>query len=198
MDVKLGLYEIIENRLDEWRSYEPALQLYFVSSDIETYGKYKFKKSIDRSEHLRATVLSELNKNLYDNELNAEEKKQTYLKFIERLCKPDKTYKKVATENEDGNENYNVKDEFEEINRIKEEQEAMSDNIQLIENRIEQLNEIKMNTSLSEIENYALEYINSKRIEKHPKLELFTLQGVIQIANRAAYKLILSGKIMNK
>lgn len=198
MSIKLGLYEIIENRLDEWWSFEPALQLYFVSSDIETYGKYKFNKSIDRSEHLKATVLSELNKSLSDIELNVEEKKQTYLKFIEKLYKPDKTFNKITTENKDGNENYTVKDELEEIYRRNEEQETIFDNLELLETRIEQLSEIKENASLSDIESFALEYINSKRIEKHPMLELFTLQGIIQIANRAAYKLILFCKIMNK
>ncbi len=37
---------------------------------------------------------------------------------------------------------------------------------------------------------YALNYVKDRNSEKHVLLEHFTLKGIIQIANRAAYKII--------
>lgn len=63
-----------------------------------------------------------------------------------------------------------------------------------IAERIEQLEELTQDANLSDIEKHALEFLKSERKEKHPLLNNFTLNGIMQIANRGAYKLYYLNK----
>lgn len=91
MSIKLGLYEIIDYRFEEWLSYDAALQLYFITNDVEIYGKEKYKKSIYRAGSISVSKLSLLLKDFNTvAKYGKGELKKKYLLFIEEVCKPDK------------------------------------------------------------------------------------------------------------
>jgi len=191
MNIRLGLYETIDNYFEEWLSYPNAIKLDFITSDIETYGWVKHKKSINRIGSLSPQQLNGLlNDFSAVDKKDKEALKNIYAVFIEKVCKPDK---RVTTQrNEDGeeqNENYSSTDEFKAITALEETEEINITATEYIEEKSKQLVELAQAARLSDIEKYALDFLKSKKIEKHPLLNNFTLNGIIQIANRGAYKL---------
>jgi hypothetical protein len=193
MSIKLGLYETIDNRFEEWLGYDNALKLFFITNDIEIFGKGKYKDSFNQTGHASIYKLNELIKAF--NALPRTDKeglKNAYFAFIEEMCKPDK---KVAMtqnmEDDEGSrtETYSAVDEYKTVTRRDEIEELSKEDSLVTEERTEQLEELAKNARLSNIEIYVLEFLNSGRIEKHVLLDNFTLNGIIQIANRAAYKL---------
>ncbi len=196
MNIKLGLYETIDNRFEEWLSYDPALQLYFITNDIEIYSKAKFNKSIYMAESVSANKLNVLLKefNAVDKN-NKDALKKKYLSFIETTCKPDKKVVPKQRSEDELTEGYSRMDEYKAIKGQDEEQEESIEAEAFISERIEQLNALTENTQLSDIEKYALDFLKSERKEKHSLLNNFTLNGIIQIANRGAYKLYHLNKI---
>ncbi len=196
MNIKLGLYETIDNRFEEWLSYDAALKLYFITNDIEIYSKATFNKSIYRAESISVNKLNMLLKEFNTVEKSDKEAlKKKYLSFIETIYKPDRKVVPKQRSEDELTEGYSRMDEYKAIEGKDEEQEESIEAEAFISERIEQLNELKENTQLSDIEIYVLDFLKSERKEKHTLLNNFTLNGIIQIANRGAYKLYHLNKI---
>jgi hypothetical protein len=192
MDIKLGLYETIDKRFDEWLNFDNALKLYFITSDIEIYGKEKFKKSIYRVGSVSVNKLDQLIKEFKSvPKSNKVQLKKIYLEFIETICKPDKKQAPLQIEQVDGDrtENYSVTDEYEAIKEQVEIEEEIIEERLVFEEKANQLEKLIQKAKLSDIEIYALNFLKSERKERHLFLYNFTANGIIQIANRAAYKL---------
>ena len=191
MEIKLGLYETIDKHFEEWLVYDNALKLYFITSDIEIYGKEKYKMSIYRVNIVSENKLYELLKKFNTtSKADKEGLKKIYLNFIEEICKPDKR-NIIVKKNDDDNlrpENYTVIDEYQAILEQEGLMEDFADSTNYVEEKSLELEIIAENAQLSDIENYALEFIRDRN-QKHPLLDNFTLNGIIQIANRGAYKL---------
>lgn len=192
MKVTLGLYEVIDTHFEEWKAYEPALKMLFVSSDIEIYGKAKFNKTLYRAESVSVNMITNLLKS-FSTVLNndKEELKKIYTDFIDAVCKPDKRLagKISGADEADRNEGYSEKDEFKAVNDIDEANEVETLDTEVFEERTTRLETLVDDAKLSDIEQYALNYVKDRNSEKHFLLEHFTIKGIIQIANRAAYKL---------
>lgn len=197
MSIKLGLYETIDNRFEEWLSYDAALQLYFITNDVEIYGKEIFKKSIYRAGSISVNKLNVLLKDFNAvAKKDKEELKKKYLLFIEEVCKPDKKITpEQRNDDDETTESYNKYDEYKAIKEQDYDEEINKEAETFITERIEQLEELTQDANLSDIEKYALEFLKSERKEKHTLLNNFTLNGIIQIANRGAYKLYYVKKI---
>jgi hypothetical protein len=184
MNIKLGLYETIDNHFNEWLSYPIALKLDFIISDVEVYGRFKFNKRIDRAEHFSLKKINILVDSFNRVKLEDKQKlKNIYLEFIDEICKPDKIYMHTDEEN------YTIKDEYNVVKNKKLTDEDEEELERIFSDNIEQLNILTKETRLSHIENNALKYLRSQRKEKDKSLNIFTLEGIIQIANRGAYKL---------
>lgn len=192
MKVALGLYEVIDSHFEEWKAYEPALKMLFISSDIEIYGKAKYNKILYRAESVSGIMITNLLKEFSTVSMtDKEELKRIYTKFIDAICRPDKKMTvKIGSEGEaERNEAYSEKDEFKAVNEIDEADEIKALDTEVFEERTTKLESLVNDAKLSDIELYALNYVKDRNSEKHILLEHFTLKGIIQIANRAAYKL---------
>ncbi len=195
MKVALGLYEVIDSRFEEWKAYEPALKILFISADIEIYGKAKFNKTLYRAESVSVNMITNLLKDFSTVSITDKEGlKRVYTNFIDGVCKPDKKVTgKISSEGEaERNEAYSEKDEFKAVNDIDEADEIEVLTTEVFEERTTRLQSLVDDAKLSDIEQYALNYVKDRNGEKHFLLEHFTLKGIIQIANRAAYKIIFS------
>lgn len=182
-------YNIFEIGFEEFLSYDNALKILLIEGDVEKIGKEKFKKSIYRAESLTAQQLKGLLKDFdaFDKK-DKETLKKVYAAFIEKVCKKDKRV--IIQRNEDEqNESYNSADEYKVVTALKETDEINIASTEYLEGKSTLLEELTQAARLSDIEMHALEYLKSKKIEKHPLLNNFTLNGIIQIANRGAYKL---------
>lgn len=192
MKVALGLYEVIDSHFEEWKAYEPALKMLFISADIEIYGKAKFNKTLYRAESVSVNMIANLLKS-FSTVLNndKEELKEIYTEFIDAVCKPDKslTGKISASVEAERNEAYSDKDEFKAVNDIDEANEFEAQDTEVFEERTMKFETLVENAKLSDIELHALNYLKDRNSKKHILLEHFTLKGIVQIANRAAYKL---------
>jgi hypothetical protein len=198
MKVKLGLYEVIDTYFEEWKAYEPALKMLFISSDIEIYGKAKFNKILYRAESVSVNMITNLLKEFSTVSMTDKDGlKNIYTNFIDRVCKPDKKVDgKIRIEGEDErNEAYSEKAEFKAVNEIDETDEMDAIDQEVFEERTTRLESLVDDAKLSDIELYALNYVKDRNSEKHILLEHFTLKGIIQIANRAAYKLYYKKKL---
>jgi len=192
MKTKLALYEVIDTRFDEWNAYDPALKIILISGDIEIYGREKFKKSVDHSDGISLDKINELQQEFSTAPGGDKERlKKIYTAFIDELCKPDRN---LAMKNANGSNGkqgkaYTERDEFKLAKEIKDAEELEALDAEVYEQRTIELGAIGESVKLSDIEKLALNYIKDRKNEKHPLLECFTLKGIIQIANRAAYKL---------
>lgn len=198
MKVALGLYEVIDTHFEEWKVYEPALKMLFISSDIEIYGKAKFNKTLYRAESVSVNMIADLLKEFATVSMTDKEGlKNVYTKFIEGVCKPDKKVSvRIISDGEaERNEGYSERDEFKAVNEIDEADEIDALDTEVYEERTTRLESLVDKAKLSDIELYALNYLKDRNSEKHILLELFTLKGIIQIANRAAYKLYFISKL---
>ena len=198
MSIKLGLYETIDNHFEEWLSYSIAIQLDFIVSDVEVYGRQKFRKSIDRAENLSAPKVSRLLANF--NKVQRTDKdglKKVYLDFIDEICKPDKknTPQNRNEDDEEFAENYNASDEHKAIIQQEKAEEYSAEEFDYLDKKAMELESLTKEAKISDIEKYALEFLKSDRKEQHPLLNNFTLNGIIQIANRGAYKLYYLNRI---
>lgn len=192
MKVTLGLYEVIDTHFEEWKAYEPALKMLFISSDIEIYAKAKFNKTLYRAESVSVSMITNLLKEFSTLSMTDKDGlKNIYTNFIDRVCKPDKKVTgSITSEGEtEQNEAFSAKDEFKAVNDIDEADEIVSLTTEVFEERTTMLESLIDDAKLSDIELYALNYVKDRNSYKHTLLEQFTLKGIIQIANRAAYKL---------
>lgn len=192
MSIKLRLYYIIENNFEEFLSYDNVLKLILIEGDIEEYGREKFKKSIDRAETVSANALKKL---LFDfsviSKTDKERLKKVYFDFIDRAYKPDKK-NALQNRNEDDEkfaENYSASDEHKAILEQERTKEYSAEEFDYLDEKSMELDSLTKDANLSDIEKHALEFLKSERKEKHTLLNNFTLNGIIQIANRGAYKL---------
>jgi len=195
MKVTLGLYEVIDTHFEEWKAYEPALKMLFISSDIEIYGKAKFNKTLYRAESVSVNMITNLQKEFSTVSMTDKEGlKNIYTKFIDGVCKPDKKVTgRINSEGEaERNEAISEKEEFKAVNEIDEADEIEASDTEVFEERTTRFESLVNNAKLSDIELYALNYLKDRNSHKHPLLEQFTLKGIIQIANRAAYKLFFA------
>ena len=200
MSIKLGLYETIDNRFEEWLSYDAALQLYFITNDIEIYGKEIFKKSIYRAGSVSVNKLNMLLKGFNKIAKNDKEAlKKQYLLFIEEICKPDKrnSPEQRNEDDEEATNGYSKSVEYKAIKKQDDDEGRSKETEIFIGERIEQLEALTEDAQLSDIEKHALEFLKSERKEKHTLLNIFTLNGIIQIANRGAYKLYYLNRIQD-
>ncbi len=198
MKVALGLYEVIDSHFEEWKAYEPALKMLFISADIEIYGKAKFNKTLYRAESVSVNMITNLLKEFSTVSITDKEGlKNIYTNFIDAVCKPDKKFvSKITSESEaERNEAYSEKDEFKAVNEIDEADEMETLDTEVFEERTTRLESLVEVAKLSDIELYALNYVKDRNSEKHILLEHFTLKGIIQIANRAAYKLFFKKRV---
>ncbi len=192
MKVALGLYEVIDSHFEEWKAYEPALKMLFISSDIEIYGKAKFNKTLYRAESVSVNMITNLLKEFSTVSMTDKEGlKNIYTNFIARVCKPDKNAPvRISSESEaERNEAYSEKDEFRAVNELDQTDEMEALDTEVFEELTTRLESLVDDAKLSDIEMYALNYVKDRNSEKHVLLEHFTLKGIVQIANRAAYKL---------
>lgn len=192
MKVALGLYEVIDTHLEEWKAYEPALKMLFISSDIEIYGKAKFNKTLYRAESVSVNMITNLLKEFSTVSMaDKEGLKNIYTNFIDGVCKPDKKVTgRISSEGEaERNEAFSEKEEFKAVNEMDEADEIEASDTEVFEERTTRLESLVNDAKLSDIELYALNYVKDRNSEKHILLEHFTLKGIVQIANRAAYKL---------
>jgi hypothetical protein len=192
MKVALGLYEVIDSHFEEWKAYDPALKMLFISSDIEIYGKAKFNKTLYRAESVSINMITNLLKEFSTVSMTDKEGlKIIYTNFIDGVCKPDKKVPVRINREEEAerNEAYSEKDEFKAVNEIDEADEIEALDTEVFEERAKRLETLVNDTKLSDIEQYALNYVKDRNSEKNILLEYFTLKGIVQIANRAAYKL---------
>ena len=192
MKIVLGLYEVIDSHFEEWKTYDPALKMLFISSDIEIYGKAKFNKTLYRAESVSVNMITNLLKEFSTVSITDKEGlKNIYTKFIDVVCKPDKKVTgKISSEGEvERNEAYTEKNEFKAVNQIDEADEMENHSTEVFEEQTSKLESLVDDAKLSDIELYAINFVKDRNSEKHISLEYFTLMGIIQIANRAAYKL---------
>lgn len=192
MKVALGLHEVIDSHFEEWKAYEPALKMLFISSDIEIYGKAKFNKTLYRAESVSVNMITNLLKEFSTVSMTDKEGlKNIYTNFIAGVCKPDKNVPvRISSESEaERNEAYSEKDEFRAVNELDQTDEMEALETEFFEERTTMLESLVDNAKLSDIELYALNYVKDRNSKKHVLLEHFTLKGIVQIANRAAYKL---------
>lgn len=192
MKVTLGLYEVIDTHFEEWKAYEPALKMLFISSDIEIYGKAKFNKTLYRAESVSVNMITNLQKEFSTVSMTDKEGlKNIYTNFIDGVCKADKKVKgRITSESEaERNEAFSEKDEFKAVHEIDQADEIEASDTEVFEERTTRLESLVDDAKLSDIELYALNYVKDRNSEKHVLLEHFTLKGIVQIANRAAYKL---------
>lgn len=199
MKVTLGLYEVIDTHFEEWKAYEPALKMLFISSDIEIYGKAKFNKTLYRAESVSVNMITNLQKEFSTVSMTDKEGlKNIYTNFIDGVCNPDKKVKgRITSESEaERNEAYSEKDEFKTVKILDETDEMEALDTEVFEERTTRLESLVEDAKLSDIELYALNYVKDRNSEKHILLEHFTLKGIIQIANRAAYKLFYFKRVI--
>lgn len=201
MKVTLGLYEVIDTHFEEWKAYEPALKILFISSDIEIYGKAKFNKTLYRAESVSVNMITNLQKEFSTLSMTDKEGlKNIYTNFIDGVCKPDKKVTgKISSEGEaERNEAFNERDEFKAVNEIDEADELEALDTEVFEERTAWLESLFNDAKLSDIEQFALNYVKDRNSKKHVLLEHFTLKGIIQIANRAASKIHYKNKTLRK
>lgn len=194
--IKLGLFDTIDNRFDEWLNYEKPLKFAFISSDIETYGRFKYDKPIDRAEMENFPKFDLLIQDFEENRSDKERMKEIYLKYIDKICSPklEIVAKNKKETEQNYTQNYSSKDEYDFVADIEEkENELIAETIK-IEADLEQLQVLTIETQLSIVEKAALEFIKSERKEREKILELFSPAGIMQIANRAAYKLYFQSR----
>jgi len=199
MNISLGLNDYIDNSFQEWLKYPDAIKLVLIQSDIDAYSSIKFDKSNDRNRSLSPKKLVELLKDFSDVDTNNKEAlKKIYSLFIEKVCKPDN---KITTErnkdSEEQNENYSTADEYKAITAMQATAEMDIVATEYLEEKSAQLEALIQAARLSDVEKYAIDFLKSKKIEKHPLLNNFTLNGIIQIANRGAYKLYYFNRIIS-
>ncbi len=198
MKTTLALYEVIDNHFDEWNAYDPALKIILISGDIEIYGREKFKKSVDRSDGVSLQKIDELQKEFSTVPCGDKEGlKKVYTAFIDEACKPDRhlAMKKAIKAIGKQSKAYTERDEFRLAKKMKDAEELEALDAEVYEERTTELGAIGESAKLSDIEKLALNYIKDRQSEKHLLLDCFTLKGIIQIANRAAYKLFLKSKL---
>ncbi|MDZ4786831.1 MAG: hypothetical protein SGJ02_12230, partial [bacterium] len=162
MKVAMGLYEVIDSHFEEWKSYEPALKMLFISADIEIYGKAKFNKTLYRAESVSVNMITNLLKDFSTVSITDKEGlKRIYTNFIDGVCKPDKKVtKKIRSEGEaERNEAFSEKEEFKAVNDIDEADEIGALDIEVFEERTTKLETLVQNAKLSDIELYALNYV---------------------------------------
>ncbi len=197
--MEFWFYNILERDLSEWHSYDAFLQIEIIQSDVTLYAKQKKNIDIYREGFITQNDIRKLNALLTDSQNNStKDVKVRYEGYIHKLSTPDKESSKFVSFHNDDSEysNHSDRNEFEIVSKIENEMLENEKKNEWLNEANDKLEEIRTQSNLSEIEEIALEYIKSKRIEKHPLLELFTLQGIIQIANRAAYKLLYKKKII--
>jgi len=198
MNIRLGLYETIDKHFDEWLSYDNVLKLYFITSDIEIYGKERYKKSIYRAGSISTNNLNELLKsfNAVSN-TDKESLKNIYIDFIEEMCKPDKKIAPIQNgeKEEERTENYTVADEYDLYNEQKQDTTEQNEESLDLDEKTKSLERLILLSNISDVERFALEFLKSDRKEKNHLLNNFTLNGITQIANRGAYKLYYLNRV---
>ena len=192
--MELVLYEMIDKRFEEFLSYDVPLKLIFIEGDIESYGRECLDIHLDRVGTVSVNTLNKLLNSFSRIPKNDKDSlKKLYLDFIKKACKHDSNRFDTVNNNQDSEddetENYSNQDEFQFITERDENEEIHQEAETITEERINRLEELTSIANLSEIEVFALNYIKDRSSVKHPLLELFTINGIIQIANRAAYKL---------
>lgn len=188
---KLGILKMIKDDLKNFIALDRPTILYLVSSDIEIYGRKKYLSSIDRAEKLTWNKIQRFITFL----INQKSKKdldlieKEYVNMIDSLCYPDKpSVVKDDLEKEVIKSQKRAKKEFDRLHTLQEEHEKKH---QLLNQQAQQLFESQKKIDLSEIENECLNYIKDKNLSHSKLLSYFSQDGIHQIANRAALKVIL-------
>lgn len=191
--IKLAMYEMLDDRFEEWLSYSEAMQKYFIKTDITI-----FKRAIFDSDDLLAISGAELQSLL--NKFKTVSKtdkialKNIYLDFIERVSRR-KPYRyslnpEAGDSFEDNLEPISPKQEYKVATEQQQEQNLNDEDNIIFEERSEELAALSQKSKLSAIEKEALKYLNPlENPQEQLFLKYFTSNGIKQITNRAFYKL---------
>lgn len=194
MKLSLSGFDSIEHYYEEWIK-NPAVMTLLIIGDVqtyvETYTENEFAQLNDQAVLKKIPDLLNEFKTVKRND--KEELKKVYLKFIKNLTKDFRTasvkdenietYFAERTQDLDENE---VGTKGNEISS----QPLLEENSEAIENEISHLDALINKIPLSTFERSALNYLRDRK-QKDKILENFTLQGIIQLANRAVYKIFL-------
>ena len=185
-----ALYWYIDNnQFGEWLAFDVPTKIIFISRDIEVNAKQKYKQSLDRSESVSDGMVKELMKKFEAKTgSNIKDLKKIYTDFIEKYTKPDKKIvpKGGTDEEEEQQANYSTAQANKAADELHRNEERNQNEKEYLQERTKHLNEFA-NQVLSNIEQYALDFLIDRH-NKHTLLNNFTLTGIVQIANRAAYK----------
>ncbi len=190
--VQLGLYDEIDSGFKCWKICDDVLKKYLIESDAESYGNAIYDRRIECIGRVTAEMLLKIEQEFASISLIGPDKlKEIYAELIAGIAKPQKkSNKKPQGEYTDERDQaYTLRDEYKAVIAIQQGDDAANEEYEEYEKQVEKLDELTINASLSAVEEVALAFIKDKKIQKSPLLNIFTMSGIIQIANRAAYKL---------
>lgn len=190
--LRLGLYDEIDSGFKRWRIYNIALKKILLESDVEIYTRANFGSAGNCTARVTADMIQIIEQEFASiSEIGSDMMKIIYTKFIASIAKPQKkANKKPQGEYDDeGDQAYTLMDEYNAVIAIQDENDAANEDSDVYEKQVERLDELTIKGTLSAVEEAALTFIKDKKITKNQLLNIFTMSGIIQIANRAAYKL---------
>lgn len=190
VNVRLGLYDEIDSGFQHWKSYDDILKKYLIESDVEIFTRANYGQDRVRAANVTADMLLIIKHEFARmSETGSEEMKIIYSEFIAGIAKPtQKAIKKPQGERDDeGDLTYTKRDEYNVSLAMQQDYDKANDEYEIYADRVEILKILTIDANLSSVEKAALDFTKYKEI--NPLLEIFTMRGIIQIANRAAYKL---------
>lgn len=194
--MKLGLHEIIDNRWEEWNTYDAVLKIILVENDLETYTRAKYQESFYRAGSLSVWQIKELQQS-FNSQEGKEDRKKIYTEFIAKMSKPDKKSNLVSKseQEEEHNESCSLHNEYAAIQKLAANDEEYKATDEYIQEKSVALEQLNQKVGLSEVEIVCLDFVKDRNNNKHALLTLFTLKGIVQIANRAAYKMYYTNNL---
>lgn len=191
-NLRLGLYDEIDSIFKHWNQYNNVLKIQLIEGDAESYGNAIYGRRVECIGRVTLEMLIKIEQEFASiSQIGPDKLKEIYAEFIAGIAKPQKkSNKKPQGEYTDEHDQaYTLRDEYKAVIAIQQGDEAANTESEEYEKQVEKLEELTINASLSAVEEVALAFIKDKNITKSPLLNIFTMSGIIQIANRAAYKL---------
>lgn len=191
-NLRLGLYDEIDSIFKHWNQYNNVLKIQLIEGDAESYGNAIYGREVECIGRVTVEMLIKIEQEFASiSKIGPDKLKEIYAEFIAGIAKPKKkSNKKPQGEYTDEHDQaYTLRDEYKAVIAIQQGDEAANTEYEEYEKQVEKLEELTINASLSAVEEVALAFIKDKNITKSPLLNIFTMSGIIQIANRAAYKL---------
>jgi electron transfer flavoprotein alpha subunit len=189
-DVQLGLFDEIDSGFKRWSICNIGLKKILIESDVEIYTRAHFSPGGNCSARVTAEMISIIDREFLSiSDIGSDMMKIIYTEFISGIVKPPQKVSRINQRefDDDGDEAYTLRDEYNAVLEIQKDEEEAKEEDEKYAKQVDIVNKLTIDASLSAVEKAALAFIKHKEIDS--LLEIFTMNGIIQIANRAAYKL---------